>query len=173
MENVAVILGNNLFIGTPVLRVEINNKLVEFLKVREIFRERSEGSYLTIDCDIKDKDNKREIKLEKSRPVARPDTVDVIFDHTLTHVTREDGSTIIKIEQIPSTNRAIAKEERIASLLKEKNMNSVIRITGHFYAGGNEVLITNDMMRANGVTWSGCRSWASGGLRLYSNRCEW
>ena len=66
----AIMLGSNMFIGTNgVFTVEINGKLKEFFKVREIFRERSEGSYLTVDCDIKDSENKREVKLFKSRPV--------------------------------------------------------------------------------------------------------
>ena len=57
-------LGSDLFYGTNgVLTVQIDNKVVEFFRIREIYRVRSEGSFLAVDCDIKDKDNIREIKL--------------------------------------------------------------------------------------------------------------
>ncbi len=63
-------LAQNMFFGSNgVLNVEINSKVVEFFKIREIYKVRSEGSFLAVDCDIKDRDNIREIKLFKSKPV--------------------------------------------------------------------------------------------------------
>lgn len=73
-----IMLGSNMFVGTNgIFTVEIDGKVKEFFRIREIFRERSEGSYLTVDCDIKDLDNEREIKLYKSRHVAGDDKIEL------------------------------------------------------------------------------------------------
>jgi hypothetical protein len=165
MEKIAIFLGNNMFIG-DVLKVLIDGKIVDFFRVREIFRVLSSGSYLTIDCDIKDKDNKREIKLFKSKPVAKPETVKVVYDHKLTHVTREDGTTIIKIEQIESNDPTLPKEGIVSDKLKSEKFDSILRITGDFYAGPFKVFIDNNSLITNGVNiWNNVKE-SKGGLLL-------
>lgn len=169
MEKVAIILGSNMFIGDPVLIVEINGKMVDFFKVRERFRVLSTGSYLTVDCDIKDKDNKREVKLEKSKLVAGQETIKVIYDHKLTQVKREDGSTIIKIEHIESNDPTLPKEGPVAKKLKMETFDSIIRITGDFYAGSNKLYIDNDSLKVNTSTFRGNLKEGKGGLLLTSS----
>ena len=63
-------LGSNLFIGTSgIMSVETDTGLKEFFRIREIARARVFGSYIVVDCDIKDGTGQREVKLFKSRSV--------------------------------------------------------------------------------------------------------
>ena len=138
----AIMLGSNVFIGTNgVFTVEINGKLKEFFKVREIFRERSEGSYLTIDCDIKDSDNKREVKLFKSHPVVADENIQIEIDKKILIAKRLDGSLIIKFEQIENDNPTLPKSGPIPERLKTNPVDAILRITGNFYAGDFKVNI--------------------------------
>ncbi|MEW6252429.1 MAG: hypothetical protein AB1716_17460, partial [Planctomycetota bacterium] len=95
----AVILGRDLNVGTNgILNVETDKGNVEFFRVREIHRQRSGGSYPVVDCDVHDASGTREIKLAKSRPVARSVEIDVTTDKGLTVALRQDGSVVIKVE---------------------------------------------------------------------------
>lgn len=169
MEKVAIVLGSNMFIGDScVLTVEIDGKLVEFFRVREIFRELSPGSYLTVDCDIKDKDNKREIKLFKSKPVAEGVGVKVEYTKKLTNVTREDGSTIIKIEQVENTDSTLPQDGPVYEKLKNEKFDSILRITGDFYAGSFKIKLDNQSLIVNTNTFRGNLKEGKGGIRLTS-----
>lgn len=169
MEKIAIVLGSNMFIGTNgILTVEIGGKMVEFFKIKETFRELSPGSYLTIDCDIKDKDNDREVKLFKSKPVVNPHKFDVVYNHRLTHVTREDGSTVIKIEQIDINDLTLPQAGPVYERLKKEKLDPIIRITGDFYAGPFKLVIDNKFLKVGGVTMSGNLSERTGGLKLSS-----
>ncbi|SRX75775.1 hypothetical protein [Aequorivita antarctica] len=163
----AIMLGSNMFIGTNgVFTVEINGKLKEFFKVREIFRERSEGSYLAVDCDIKDFENKREVKLFKSKPVVADENIQIESDKKNLIAKRSDGSLIIKIEQIESDNPTLPKSGPIPELLKTNQVDAILRITGNFYAGDFKVNIDNENMNIGGVTLGGNLSVGTGGMRI-------
>ena len=169
MEKIAVLLGSNLFVGTNgVLTVEIDKKKVNFFKIRKIFRILSFGYYLTVDCDIKDKDNNREIKLAKSRPVANPDKKMVFCTRKVTEVKRADGSTVVKIEEIRSDNPSLPQDGPVSERLKREKIDPLIRITGDFYAGPYKLFIDNKSVQVNGVTMEGNLSESTGGLRLTS-----
>lgn len=167
MEKIAIVLGSNLFIGTNgVLTVEIDGRMVNFFKIKKRFRIRSFGYYLTVDCDIKDKDNIREIKLAKSRPVVKPDKVKVVCTRKLTDVTREDGSTVVKIEEIISDDLTLPQEGPVHNRLLQEKLEPIIRITGDFYAGLYKLIIDTTSLKVGGVTISGNLSEGTGGLKL-------
>lgn len=169
MEKYAVVFGSDMYIGTNgILTVEINGKLVEFFRIREIFRERSSGSYLTIDCDIKDKDNKREIKLAKSKPVVQTEGISVHYDHKMTHVKREDGSTVIKIEQLEKNDATLPQTGPVSQALNRETFDAIIRITGDFYAGTHHLKVNEKTLSVGGITTSGNLLVKTGGLLLSS-----
>lgn len=171
MKTVAILLGNNLYVGQPVLLVFIKDKWVDFFKLREIHRVRSNGSYMTIDCDIKDKDNVREIKIEKSIPRVIPKNVTTHYNHKLTYALREDGSTIIRIEQLEDDNPAIPTDGRILDILKQLKIEieAYIKITGDFYAGDIHIIMDDSGLVCNGVTQSNCFKQGKIGLKLSSH----
>jgi len=155
MEKIAIVLGSRLFVGTNgILTVEIGNKMVEFFRIREFFRVLSTGSYLTVDCDIKDKDNQREIKLFKNNPVVNP--------HKL------DGSTVIKIEQIESNDSSLPQSGSVYERLRKGRFDPIIRITGDFYAGPFKLVINNEFLNVGGAKIIGGVSEKTGGLILTS-----
>ncbi|MFK8281001.1 hypothetical protein [Capnocytophaga cynodegmi] len=164
----AVMIGSNMFIGTSgVLRVETNGKLKEFLNVREIFRERSEGSYLAVDCDIKDAKNKREIKLFKSKPIVIDESVKVQSSHNIVEARREDNSVIIKVEQITPNDYSLPRSGPIPEMLKNYPIDAILRITGDFYAGNYHIFADNyKMIIGGGVTITGGLSVGTGGMVL-------
>ncbi|GIJ95667.1 hypothetical protein [Capnocytophaga stomatis] len=166
----AVMIGSNMFIGTSgVLRVEVNGRLKEFLNVREIFRERSEGSYLAVDCDIKDTKNKREIKLFKNKPVAIDKSVKIQSSHNIVEARREDNSTIIKIEQITPNDHSLPKSGPIPEMLKKYPIDAILRITGDFYAGDYHIFANNyEMIIGGGITIAGGLSVGTDGMILTS-----
>ncbi|MEX0608278.1 MAG: hypothetical protein WD016_12805 [Balneolaceae bacterium] len=163
----AIMLGSNMFVGTNgVFTVEINGKLKEFFKVREIFRKRSEGSYLAVDCDIKDSDNNREIKLFKSKPVVADENIKIESVKKNIIAKRTDGNLIIKVEQIESDNPTLPKSGPIPELLKTNQVDAILRITGNFYAGNFKVKIDNENMQVGGITLSGNLNVGTGGMRI-------
>jgi hypothetical protein len=183
--NYLVMLGSDMFYGSNgVLTVQIENKLVEFFRIREIYRARSEGSYLTVDCDIKDNDNVREVKLFKSKPVAENDKIIYSIDHKETIVKRQDGSLIIKIEQIELNNTPLLEFEPVKKTLSnfpptmleiiKLQLNSitidaVIKITGDFYAGKHHLIIGNDYSMIGGIKIGGNLKMGKGGIKLTNN----
>ena len=167
MEKYAIVFGSDTYIGTNgILTVEVNGKMLEFFKVREIFRVRSTGSYLSIDCDIKDNENRREVKLAKSIPVVASDEISVHYDHKLTHVTRRDGSTVIKIEQIESEDPSLPRSGPVYKALQSESFDAIIRITGDFYAGQYHLKVTTETLQVGGLTLSGNLKVGTGGLIL-------
>ncbi len=97
----AVLFGSNLYVGTTgVLTVTDKDpstgqdKTTEFFRIREIDRKRSLGSYLVVDCDIKDPNGNREVKLFKSKPVAGSADVEVLNPGRAVEVRRADGSLV-------------------------------------------------------------------------------
>jgi len=169
MEKYAIVLGSDMYIGTNgILTVEINGKMVEFFKIREIFRVRSAGSYLSIDCDIKDNDDRREVKLAKSIPVVTSEEISVHYDHKLTHVTRKDGSTVIKIEQIESNDPSLPKNGPVYNALQKESFDAIIRITGDFNAGPYHLIVDEKELQVGGIISSGNLKIGGGGLLLTS-----
>jgi hypothetical protein len=169
MEKYAIIFGSNMFVGTNgILTVEINGELKEFFRIREIFSEPSKGSHLTVDCDIKDTDNTRQIKLHKSRPVVKDDKIIVEYNQKLTHIKREDNSTVIKIEQIENNDLTLPQEGPVFEFLRKEKLDVIIRITGNFYAGPFKLMVDNQYLRVGGITLGGNLSVRTGGLMLTS-----
>ncbi|MFI0431029.1 hypothetical protein [Mariniflexile sp. HMF6888] len=163
----AIMLGSNMFIGTNgIFTVEINGKLKEFFKIREIFRERSEGSYLVVDCDIKDSENKREVKLFKSKPVVADENIQIESDKKILLAKRSDGSPIIKIEQIENDNPTLPKSGPISEELKTNQVDAILRITGNFYAGDFKVDIDDVNMKIDGIMLGGNLSVGTGGMQI-------
>lgn len=163
----AIMIGSNMFIGTNgVFNVEINGKNKEFFKIREIFNERSNGSYLAIDCDIKDSDNEREIKLFKSKPVVKEDSVTIQKSEKTLTAYRPDDSIIIRIEQLDSTDSSLPKTGPIPQQLGANPVDAILRITGDFYAGNFKVHADNSIMKVGGISLGGNLSVGTGGIRL-------
>ena len=165
----AVMIGSDLFIGTTgVLTVEIEGKMVEFFRIREIFRVRSEGSYLAVDVDIKDLDGVREIKLAKNNPVAG-DGFLITHNKTETRIQRANGSTVICIEQFAPDKKLIPNLERIEELIQQgkiPSIDAVIRITGDFYAGKHHLKINDKETVIGGLTLGGNISVGTAGIAL-------
>lgn len=147
----AVLLGSNCFVGTSgILSVTANDKATEFFRIREIDRARSSGSYLAIDCDIRDAEGKREIKLFKNRPVAESPDVKVLNPGGSVEVYRADGTLVIKAEVLdrdainldglwaPIRDRVVAELEKI---------EEVLSLTGEFQAGPYRVSATPSELR--------------------------
>lgn len=169
MKKYAIVFGSDMYIGTNgILTVEVDGKQVEFFRIREIFRERSSGSYLTVDCDIKDKDNVREIKLAKSKPVVQSDTVIVHYDPKVTDVKRDDGSTVIRIEQIEKNNPTLPQRGPVSDALNKASFDAIIRITGDFYAGPFRLYVDNRALKVGGITSIGNLMIGTGGIHLTS-----
>ena len=184
--NYLVMIGSDMCYGTNgVLTVQVGDKFIEFFKIREIFRVRSDGSYLAVNCDIKDKDNVREVKLFKSKPVSQNDNVIVSCDKKETKVTRQDGSIIVKIEQIDLDSSKLLEFEplkktlagfppdmigSINKSLKAITIDAVIQITGDFFVGQNQVSLGVDSSAIGGVKTEGNFMMGTGGIRLSNNR---
>lgn len=167
MEKYAIVLGSDMYIGTNgILTVEIGGKMIEFFKVREIYRVRSAGSYLAIDCDIKDNENNREVKLDKSKPVVTSEKIKVHYDHKVTHVKRVDDTTVIKIEQIESSDPSLPQSGPVSDALKRESFDAIIRITGDFYAGPFRLKVDEKALKVGGVISTGNLMIRTGGLRL-------
>lgn len=148
--NYGIILGSNLLIDTQgILNVFENGKQQEFFRVRELNRIRSEGSYLVLDCDIKDSDGTREVKLFKSKPVAsNPKIVVTKLDKGI-KVCRDDGTTIIQVEEISinSLSETLAtsiahlrnkakKAEPLKEMIEQIDaIEAFLEITGNFSVG--------------------------------------
>ncbi len=169
--NYLVMLGSDMFYGTNgIITVQVGNRLVEFLRIREIFKVRSTGSYLAVDCDIKDSDNIGEVKLVKSKPVVQSDDITSSFDIQETVVKRKDGSIIIKVEQLDLNNIPLPGYEPVKKALSlfpndafgfiMEDLNSisidaVIKITGDFYAGQYHLIIRDDNSTIDGYKTGG------------------
>jgi len=167
--NYAVVFGSDVFIGTTgVISFAQDGKTKEFFTIREIFRERSEGSYLAVDCDIKDEQGNREIKLAKSRPVANGRDNEVVTNKTFTEAKRTDGSIIIKIEQLdPNTYMIPWIDDKASSMLK--TVSAIIRITGKFTIGNHLVVADEEKTKIGGLTFSQNLSIGGKGIILSEN----
>lgn len=166
-------IGSNMFIGTNgILITEIDGKFKEFFKVREIFRIRSQGSYLAVDCDIKDIDEKREVKLFKSKPVVANKNVEVEGDKQYIKATRPDGSTIIKVEQIDTNDPSLPDSGPVKNALDRNPVDAILRITGDFYAGNFHLFADNSMLKIGGIMVIGNLKIGTGGMRLTSEGFE-
>ena len=183
--NYIVFFGSDIICGTNgVLNVQIDNKIVNFFRIREIYRISSEGSHLAVDCDIKDGNNIREVKLFKSKPVVQNENIQVFLNQKTTIVTRDNGIEIIKIEQIELDNSSILDFEPFKKVLSghpsssvalikqtmnEIKINAVIKITGDFYAGEYHLEIGDDYSLINGLKIGGNIKFKNCGITLTKN----
>ena len=164
----AVMLGSDLYIGTTgILTVTDKGKKKEFFRIREINKARSIGSYLAVDCDIKTADGIREVKLFKSKLVASVPNIKVSQLDKLIEVCRDDGSIIIKVEQIDPAEVSLPPGSPGATILK--SMDAILRITGNFYAGSHHLIITKNQLQVGGLTMVGTLKIGGGGLSLSEN----
>lgn len=170
-------IASNVFIGTNgILSTDVEGRPHEFFRIREIFRARSEGSYLAVDCDIKDHEGKREVKLFKSNPVAKSDEVEVKVNKTATIACRQDGEVIIKIVQeeinTPVEEFPIVKQLMLGwpAALKERikgmQIDAVIKITGNFSIGAYQLIIDENVLSINGTRIGANTKFGTGGIRL-------
>jgi hypothetical protein len=164
----AVIFGSDIYIGTTgVLGYEDNKgKVKEFFTVREVYRERSDGSYLALNVDIKDIDGSREVKLFKSKPVVESPNVIVKCDKKRTTVTREDGTIVIDIEQLDPSDPSVPQTGPMREMLNKNQLEAVIRVTGNFAVGDYKVKATTENIQIGGMTIGGNLSVGTGGLVL-------
>jgi len=129
----AILLGDNLFIGTNgVIRTIEPSGPFEFFRLREIDRPRFGGSYIGVDCDIKDAEGAREVKLAKSRPIRQilPPGIEAKCEPGFTEVVRSDGAVIIKIEEL-----AVGHPALTGRLQSAVGLVGIVQITGDFRAG--------------------------------------
>lgn len=171
--NFIVSIGSNLFIGTSGLITYQDEKGVnkEFFRVREIYRARSENSsYLTIDCDIKDEEGRREVKLFKNHPVANDDEVKIERTNTSVRVTRNDVSLVIQVVQLEfETFIETATDFIKNNIPKELTIDAVLDITGTFFISGHTVKATESEIIIPGGTISGNISIGTGGMYIGPN----
>ena len=170
----AIMLGSNMLIGTSgVMIIEDNDKEKEFFRVREIHRVRSSGSYIVVDCDIKDPQGNREIKLAKSRPVATSKDISVKCTKEATTVERKDGSVIIKIELLNPDDQSFPKvgPPQLKPKIDEEisKLDAILRITGHFYAGSKSLMIDNEQMKIDDSIVANNLLIGTGGIKIRSN----
>lgn len=164
----AVMLGSDSYIGTTgILTVADKGKKKEFFRIREIYRARSFGSYLAVDCDIKAADGVREVKLFKSKLVAADPHIKVSRLDQSIEVRRNDGSIIIRVEQIDPAEVSLPPGSPGATVLK--SMDAILRITGNFYAGSHHLIITKNQLQVGGLTMAGNLKIGGGGLSLSEN----
>jgi hypothetical protein len=165
------LFGSNLLVNTQTtFSVEIDGKIREFFRVREIYKARDENSsYLTIDVDIKDNEGTREVKLFKSNVVATQSDIEYSITKNQTIVSRADGTLIIKIEQLEIDDVTPQLGQNMIDFLNEHKVEALIRVTGNFYAGtilvdANEerVILTGQF----GVTISGNISSGTNGITM-------
>jgi len=166
-----IMLGSNLYIGTNgVLTVTDENSSTgksqtkEFFRIREIDRKRSHGSYLVVDCDIKDPNGNREVKLFKSRPVAASPEIEVLNPEKAIEVRRRDGSLVIRVEELGREALNIRSSDPIASAIEK--IEAILRITGDFQAGTYRVRADKNQMQVGGIVFSGNVKIGGGGLHL-------
>ena len=163
----AMIFGADLFLHVNgVLKVEDNGILKEFFKFHEVDRARSLGSYLVVDCDIKDSEGTREVKLKKSRLVGGGTGLQVQSPGKDIEIQRDDGSTIIKLEELdPETAlkpfEYARKIPKFADLMDQVEL--VLRLTGDFHAGAHHVVATGTSVHIGNAVLAGNLFAGSGG----------
>lgn len=163
----AVVFGSNMFIGTTgVLSYEEEGKLKDFFNVKEIYRERSSGSYLAVDVDIKDADGSRIVKLFKSKPVVESSAIKVMYDKKRTYVTKEDETIVIEIEQLDTNDLSLPQSGPVAEMLNSNQLDAVIRVTGNFIVGDYKVVATTENTKIGGNTFDGNLAVGTSGLVL-------
>ena len=168
----AVLFGSDLYIGTTgVLTVTDQDpatgqeKTKEFFRIREIDRKRSFGRYLVIDCDIKDPNGNREIKLFKSKPVAGSAEVEVRNPGRAVEVLRADGTLVIKAEEIDRDVLKNVPDSGPLPLALEK-VEAILRITGDFQAGPHRVRASITQVQVGNIILAGNIMIGGGGLHL-------
>ena len=171
----AVLFGSNLYVGTTgVLTVTDEDpstgqdKSKEFFRIREIDRKRSLGSYLVVDCDIKDPDGNREVKLFKSKPVAGSAEVEVLNLDKAVEVRRADGNLVIKVEELDRDDLNVPDSGPVARALEPalEKVEAILRITGDFQAGPHRVKASTTQLQIGGLISSGNLMIGGGGLHL-------
>lgn len=163
----AVIHGSDMFIGTSgILSYEIDGRLKEFFKIREIDRNRSEGSYISVDVDIKDIDGNREVKLFKSKPVVASEDVKISYTKEQTTVRRPDGSIIIDIELLRNNDPSLPSAGPVRQALDSYKLDAIIRITGNYMAGKHKVQSTTEKTTIGYITMGGNLAIGTGGIVL-------
>jgi len=161
----AVMFGSNLYVGTSgVLTYEHAAKEHEFFRIREINHVRSSGSHVVVDCDIKDADGQREVKLFKSRPVVGSSGLTVNDIEKGIEVFRADGTIVVKIEELSPNDPRLPKSNQVTGALLE--VDAILQIIGNFYAGPHLVRATESELRVGGLTMSGNLLIGTGGLKL-------
>ena len=163
----AVVFGTDMYIGTSgVLSYEVDGRVKEFFRVREIYKARSTDSYLALDVDIKDLDGTREVKLFKSKPVVESQSVTVHYDKQRTTVIREDGVIVIDVEQLEPTDPSLPQDGPVRKALDSGQLDAIIRITGNFSVGDNKLEATTEGLKFGGNMMGGNLSIGTGGLVL-------
>ncbi len=135
---------------------------VNFFKIREIHKERSMGSYLAIDCDIKDLSSKRIIKLAKNNPVVACEGLDITCNKNVTEVKGQEEELIIKVEQLDLTSDELIEFPPLKKMIEnhpfgnelqknllDKKISAAIKITGHFYVDSAEIQIDDEQIIIN------------------------
>ncbi len=154
----AVMLGSNMYIGNDgILKYRDDGGYKEFFKVRQIYRQRSLGSYLAVNVDIKDGQGKREVKLHKNKPVVVDKTIKVNCNKTQTIVTDENQRVIIKVEQIDNQDDFLPRSGPVRAALDTGKIPAIIRITGDFYVGKVLVEVSYEHLSSrDGGSIGGC-----------------
>lgn len=156
-----------MFIGTSgVVGYKTKGGIKEFLKVKEIYRERSNGSYLALDVDVKTIDGIREVKLFKSKPVVECENVKVIYDKKRTTVIKNDGTVVIDVEQLDPLDESLPNTGPVRQALDANLLDGIIRITGNFSVGEYSIKATIEKTEVGGVTMNGNLSVGTGGIVL-------
>lgn len=166
--NYAVVIGSDMFIGTSgVVRYkDEGGNLKEFFRIRELFRERSEGSYLTVDVDIKDSEGTRVVKLAKSRSVVESPGITIKSDKNRTTVMRDDGDIVIDVEQLKPDDPSLPQTGFIKDRLQAGDLDTVLRITGNFKVGNYQLKVSTKGIEIGGILFSENLSEGAGGLVL-------
>lgn len=140
--------------------------MLEFFRVRSLFRPQQTGSGLSFDLDVKDTDAERAVKLTDGNPVVMGIGVKVDRQPGHTLVTRADGSLIVKVEQLEPDASFRPVSGPLQAFFAQHPVEAVIRITGEFYAGKHRIRAVAGAAPAGGMLREAIPAAPSDGLRL-------
>jgi hypothetical protein len=143
----AFIIGTNAYIVPQgVISYADGANTKEILRVRSIYHDTEEGSFLSIDADIKDNDG-HDVKVS-SNNAANAGLFTIKTERDSVKLFKNDGSLIINVHQLDD-EAAMGLEHNITAELEVNTPVVVIRINGDFMAEGLHILGENEKLFIN------------------------
>jgi hypothetical protein len=144
----AFLLGSNAFIvphGT--INQQINDKIIPFLTIRSIYRDKQEGSALVINAAFKDMDG-RDIVI-KDNVAENAYDLTIKAERDMVHLLRPDGGILFDVHQMDDES-VMRLEHYIVAELEVNEPVVVIRVRGEFMLNDNlEIKSENEKLFLN------------------------